>query len=1039
VPQFAEWLRVERLIGRGAWGLVYAAHDARRERTVAVKVLRAEFTGSVSAERFRREIQILSRLHHPNIVPLYESGELAGAPWYSMPIVTGSSLRRRLGHERQLPIPEALRIARAVAEALAYAHAQNVVHRDITPGNILLQDGSVLVADFGIARAMTRSAIEPKISSSGLQIGTPTYMSPEQASGTDVDGRSDTYSLGCVLYEMLAGDPPFTGPANAVIAKHMKDPVPPLTTVRPSTPKSVAEVVYRALAKSPADRFASADEFARALAAVAEDPAVSVVAPPPRWRRARVALLAAAVAVVALVAAGSAWQARARAAEARAISATDTTRLAIFPLEGERGVDADAALRQAVLRWRGIDVVDPHRVAEAMSSMRDTGLSATRARELAIAMRAGRYLRGSLTHEGSLLRPQVMLFDVRNGDATLAEASAPAPVDRASLGAALSELTDRVLLRASLPADAGAATGTTSLPAMQAYYAGHRALGAWDLDAADTALAMATRLDPEFAQASVWLALTRIWGEKDSATWIHSAEAAASERARLSPGERARSDAALALAHGDRPRACAAWDAMTRSERFSFSAWYGAADCLMHDQQVLRDARSPSGWRFRSSHNAALARYRRAFELRPAVLRAWRANEYENVRQLLWTSGSSMRLGISSEAQERFFAAYPAWEGDSLSFTPFALSVLASSDPRALRRLPRTVDVAVRRQRELFVDIAAGWSSSEPRSATALHALAIALSMLGNASAIDTLMRAKSLATDPVERQRIVATEIWIRVQGALPGDRRELARARQLADSLLPTASAAPADPVVLASIAAITGHAFAAVRLGAAPAKISFAGTVAPVRALSRILELYAAFGGPNDSLLAIAARTDSSIAALESMEARAGARAEALDRAATLAFPSVTLPQLPSLASSGPYLLAADAALIRGDTLAVRRILANVQSERDAFALPELAIDAVYPEAWLLDATGDREGAAARLDPTLGRLRVTTLLDDPVEAAMLVRAMMFRADLASRMGDHRNAARWAGAVAILWSESDEFLQPIVQRARRLASDST
>ena len=228
------------------------------DRRVALKVLRPEYAGSVSAKRFRREIEIVSRLRHPHIVELYDSGEVGDLPWYSMPFVDGETLKARLAREGALPIGEALRIARAVAEALAHAHAYvdtrglGVLHRDIKPANILLDGDRVLVVDFGIARAIVRSASDDTLSSEELRIGTAAYMSPEQGGAEkELDGRSDVYSLGIVLYEMLAGETPFKGnTTQAVVARHMLDPVPPLETVRPSVPKSVAEIVYRALAKA---------------------------------------------------------------------------------------------------------------------------------------------------------------------------------------------------------------------------------------------------------------------------------------------------------------------------------------------------------------------------------------------------------------------------------------------------------------------------------------------------------------------------------------------------------------------------------------------------------------------------------------------------------------------------------------------------------------------------------------------------------------------------------------------------------------------
>jgi hypothetical protein len=1002
-------------------------------------MLRGEYVGSVSVDRFRREIEILSRLHHPHIVAFYDSGEFNGAPWYAMAYVAGESLRERLDREGPLPIVEALRIARCVAEALAHAHAADIVHRDIKPANILLKDGDVLVADFGIARAVGQSATQWKISSSGLQIGTLTYMSPEQASAEfAIDGRADIYSLGCVLYEMLAGQPPFTAPtATALTARHLIDPVPPLTTVRRSVPPSVAEVVYRALAKSPADRFANADEFAKALEAVAHDPSVSVAQRPKRWRRAA-AGAAAAAGITALV--WAAWAASVRTADARAVAAADSTRLAVFPFEREAGataaLPAEPPLREALLRWSGVQVVDPFALQEAIGAPPGSSIPASQARALALQLHAGRYVRGTLSRDGASVRAHAMLFDVARGAAPLFEATETLPADSgASRAAAFDRLADRLLFRLSDLAAAVSFVGTASLPARQAFLQGQGALDVWDLDAADSAFARATHLDAKYPQASMWLALTRIWSERDDDTWRYAAEAAAAGRSQLAPDDQAKADAITALARGDRPRACAIWDALTRSEPFSFAAWYGAADCLVRDKVVLPDSKSPSGWRFRSGYHSALVRYRRAFELRPAVLGALRGEAFGGVRELLWTSGNGMRLGRSSGAHAEMFLAYPSWDGDTLCLVPFPYSIVGGSDPRALRKLPRSVNEAVQHQRMLFRDIATGWASSNPRSADAAEAVALALFLLGDPSAIDTLMRAKAIATTASERQRVVATEVWMRVQLALPKDVPALRAARELADSLLHHLPVDPVDPQMLASIAALTGHAYEAIRLDRSnPAQVLVAAAT-PVRALSRTLALFAAFGGPEDSLLILEHRTDSLINALAPPEQRQASRAEALGRADVLAFPTLALPSVRTLSPGQLYLLDADAAFLRQDTVRARQILADLRAERAAFTLPELTLDAVYPEAWLIASMGDSRGAIAWLDPTLVRLRVSSSLVDPVGAAMMVRAMAFRAELAARVGDGQTAVAWSAAVAELWAHADEFLQPTVDRMRRLA----
>jgi serine/threonine-protein kinase len=257
---------IERELGSGAMATVYLAHDLKHRRDVAVKVLRPELSALVGVERFLNEIDVIAHLQHPHILPLFDSGAADDLLYYVTPRVEGESLRDRLQRERQLPIDEALQIAKEVAGALDYAHRHNVIHRDVKPGNILLHDGHALVADFGIALAVSVAAGD-RLTATGLSLGTPGYMSPEQATGErGLDARSDIYSLGAVLYEMLTGEPPHVASTvNAVLTKTVMEPPRPVRHLRETVPPHVEAAVSKALAKLPADRFRSATDFSRAL------------------------------------------------------------------------------------------------------------------------------------------------------------------------------------------------------------------------------------------------------------------------------------------------------------------------------------------------------------------------------------------------------------------------------------------------------------------------------------------------------------------------------------------------------------------------------------------------------------------------------------------------------------------------------------------------------------------------------------------------------------------------------------------------------
>jgi serine/threonine-protein kinase len=411
--------RIGRQLGRGGMATVFLAQDLKLNRAVAVKVLRPELAYSVGAERFQREIHVAAELRHPHIVPLYDACEAGGLLYYVMQYVEGESLQARLGRERQLPIDDVFLIGREVADALDYAHAHGIVHRDIKPANILLAEGHAWVADFGIARAVSVAAGEG-LTSTGLAIGTPGYMSPEQVAAMDgIDGRSDVYSLGCVVYEMLAGEPPFTGPTpEAILARQLTEPPRPLRTVRPAVRPWVEEAVRRALDPTPVDRFSTAGTFVTALERTHGASADRGSRP---WQRRRWLIATGCTVGVAAIAV-----AYARGTQAR----LDDNRVLVFPLRVS-GSGLPREEGEDIAQLLGVELVGtaPLKLVEGgdwldPGSRSDMGrLSPGTLREVATRQRAAYYIDGSVVTGPDSTRVVLRLHDVA-GDSLVAYAPA---------------------------------------------------------------------------------------------------------------------------------------------------------------------------------------------------------------------------------------------------------------------------------------------------------------------------------------------------------------------------------------------------------------------------------------------------------------------------------------------------------------------------------------------------------------------------------------------------------------------------------------
>ena len=412
---------IERELGSGGMATVHLARDVPTGTRVAVKLLRADLVAALGLERFAREIRITSRLDHPNLLPVLDSGQVDGVPFYVTPYIEGESLSQRLKREGQLPIADTIGIACQIADALEVAHAHGFIHRDIKPGNILLAGDRAILADFGLARAVDVITGE-RLTESGIVLGTPAYMSPEQANNGRIDARTDIYSLGCVIYEMLAGAPPFSGPTSqSLLARHAVDPVPSLRTVRRTISETLERVVTTALAKVPADRYAGARELREALQGQERTGSVSTS----RSRRAVSAL--GLVAVGALLLLPLTWLYSRRGGP----PAVDRNRIMVFPLIAPRGGKEPSRIGEdlATMIGSALDGAGPLRWIDAWPMLDPTlrddirTMTLDRARGLARSERCGYSLSGRVVLRGDSADVFLELNDIQ-GDSTVARGRA---------------------------------------------------------------------------------------------------------------------------------------------------------------------------------------------------------------------------------------------------------------------------------------------------------------------------------------------------------------------------------------------------------------------------------------------------------------------------------------------------------------------------------------------------------------------------------------------------------------------------------------
>jgi eukaryotic-like serine/threonine-protein kinase len=1048
-PAFVDALRdryhIERELGRGGMATVYLAQDLKHRRQVALKVLRPELTMALGPDRFLREIQIAARFVHPHILPVFDSGEADGFLYYVMPYVVGESVRQRLNREGALPVEAAVEIACDTGNALGYAHSQGIVHRDIKPENILLEEGHAIIADFGIATAISAAAVdnEERLTMENLALGTPLYMSPEQVlGGVQLDGRADIYSLGCVLYEMLVGEPPFTGPTPQSVALQHTQSSPPLVRERrPEVPPRVEQVVTKAMHKLPADRFATASEFAAALPRHAT-PTVELDLPRPRRRhfsRATWALIGAITLAGTLLA---------TAFHRRAAPKLDESLYMVIPFRHRAGSapllltgdQCESLLHDALARWRGVQMVDPLWVADARlrrgeSNSLNAGMAIARER------RAGRVVGGEVWQFRDTIHVRGLLYDPSGSSSLIREYAVRIAPDLSDVQQRFRELADSLLIGGgNAPGPPPQGGGQLSLSAWRAFQDAFGSMQRWDLDSAKAKLQHALSIDPSYGVAQLWMAQVMAWSGEEPASWRRFAAGALGSQDSLSPRDRTVADAMLALSEQRYPQACEKFAQLIARDSLDFAAWFGMGMCHGSDPIVVHDPGGPRGWKFRGSYQAAIDAYRRALEIVPSSYRAFRGEAFSRLPELLFTEPDHFRQGYALAPDTIHFAAYPSMERDTLEFVARPRDEVIAARPGAI---PPSIKRALDHNRELMRGIATGWVTAFPQQPDPHETFALVLETLGELtagrskdySALSEIRRAEALAHDRLTSLRLVNTETRFLLKT------EQVGRARALADSLLQANPNPTLDEARhLRGLAALTGHVHRAAQLQRrAASDFTFltpdwkeVNVPLPLTDAALGLLAYASFGTPVDSLRRLEQRVEGLIPSYVEPARRMGVRQALLDYPTMLSFPERGIQPMHRGKLPARYLLLIQWQLGRHDTSAVRESFRKLEEVQRDLRPGDIALDATYHEAWLLLAVGDTAKATQLLDLSLDALPAarSEILDQLPQTATLVRAMALRADLAASLHDFTTANRWAREVVLLWSGADQELQPMVTR---------
>ncbi len=990
-------------IGRGGHASVYRARDQRLERDVAVKLLRPDSLSDNVVARFQREIRLTAALEHPHILHVQDTGVHEGRPFLVVELAPDGTLADRLARDPQLPIADALQVTREVGLALAFAHAHDVVHRDVKPANILLREGTALLADFGVAFSEPE-ALQQRLTSAGLAVGTAQYMSPEQlCADPAVDARSDQYSLALVLYEMLAGVPAQTArTVEGLRLQRMAAAPMGVRTHRAAVPEAIEQALQVALAPVPADRFRDMTAFlsalgiamsgehrvpgtgAHAMASASMGGSRSSASVSGRRAagsgglRARGVLLASALLLIVGWGASRWWGAWSDVASASSAPVEGLTIALTSPRDDTLAQRVRGALEAELGAWPEVHVATASAPASAW-------------RLVSSATPLGDSVRVRLTVTRGAEPPRQL-----------------AAIGLLSSDEALRALTARLVREVLAGATAAETPGLAVLPsrslaALRAYVDGHRQLRAGALDSAEASFRRVHAEVPAFGDAAFWAAQVASWlRPRDRASWRGLADHAASTASE--------SELAGHLVHGlqrlaqaETAGACDSYRLAITEDPASYVAWFGLGECTRLDTVVIGDA---GGLRYRSSIWAALRAYRQAIESAPSS--AWLAAVYPSIRAATFAQGHRARSGWQTTPGRAEYRALPALRDDTIEFVPIPRAVFEAGGAAAV---PVTFTAAVRRARLLALDLTRRWVERDPKSAAGWLEHAAALELAGQlrrqggteASVDDALRRASSAVNTAEQRAQLAVLRVRLALRRTEFDSAAHHARAALRDTNLL----AVPGVGATLAPLAALIGDTVRA--LAATP---DLAGSELPRPLVDAVHEY---------TVLAVTgqcARLPKSRARLD-----AAVRASVPDADTTRVRDQVVVPALrhavpclgPELVTSFPartLLDEAHRALAAGRREEVRDRMRALRQQRVGASSSSVTWDYVFAEAWVLVQAGDSAQAHADLraafDDIAGMSGYT--LDYVAQAAGLRRALWLLDSLDAQRPTDEAARRWS-----------------------------